>query len=81
MLFLMKRSSGLRTLLWSDPTVQGLSSIFFWVLFRLIDLDTKEEKTYTLVFPSEANIDENKISILAPIGTAMLGYHRGDTIK
>ncbi len=48
---------------------------------RLLDLDTKEEKTYTLVFPSEANIDENKISILAPIGTAMLGYHIGDTIK
>lgn len=47
----------------------------------LLDLDTKEEKTYTLVFPSEANIDENKISILAPIGTAMLGYHIGDTIK
>lgn len=48
---------------------------------RLLDLDTKEEKTYTLVFPSEANIDEDKISILAPIGTAMLGYHVGDTIK
>ena len=47
---------------------------------RLLDLDTKEEKTYTLVFPSEANIEENKISILAPIGTAMLGYHVGDTI-
>lgn len=48
---------------------------------RLLDLDTNEEKTYTLVFPSEANIDEDKISILAPIGTAMLGYHAGDTIK
>lgn len=48
---------------------------------RLLDLDTKEEKTYTLVFPLEANIDEDKISILAPIGTAMLGYHVGDIIK
>lgn len=48
---------------------------------RLLDLDTKDKKIYTLVFPSEANIDENKISILAPIGTAMLGYHVGDTIK
>jgi len=48
---------------------------------RLLDLNTKDEKTYTLVFPSEANIDEDKISILAPIGTAMLGYHVGDTIK
>lgn len=48
---------------------------------RLLDLDTKEEKIYILVFPSEANIDEDKISILAPIGTAMLGYHVGDIIK
>lgn len=48
---------------------------------RLIDLDSKEERIYTLVFPSEANIDENKISILAPIGTALLGYRVGDTIK
>lgn len=48
---------------------------------RLVDLDSKEERIYTLVFPSEANIDENKISILAPIGTAMLGYRVGDTIK
>lgn len=48
---------------------------------RLIDMESNEDKIYTLVFPSEANIDENKISILAPIGTAMLGYHVGDTIK
>lgn len=48
---------------------------------RLIDLDSKEERIYTLVFPSEANIDENKISILAPVGTALLGYRAGDTIK
>ena len=48
---------------------------------RLMDLDSKEDRIYTLVFPLEANVDENKISILAPIGTAMLGYHVGDTIK
>lgn len=48
---------------------------------RLVDMESKEDKIYTLVFPSEANIDENKISILAPIGTAMLGYNVGDIIK
>jgi regulator of nucleoside diphosphate kinase len=32
------------------------------------------------VFPTEANFSEGKISILAPIGTAILGYKRGDTI-
>lgn len=45
------------------------------------DLDTQEEMTYTLVFPADANIKENKISVLAPIGTAMIGYKVGDVIE
>lgn len=48
---------------------------------RLEDLETGEEMVYTLVFPENANLSENKISILAPIGTAMLGYRVGDTIE
>jgi regulator of nucleoside diphosphate kinase len=47
----------------------------------LVDLDTGEEMTYTLVFPNEADIDQDKISVLAPIGTAMLGYRVGDTFE
>jgi regulator of nucleoside diphosphate kinase len=34
----------------------------------------------TLVFPHEANIDEGKISILAPLGLALLGAQVGSTI-
>jgi regulator of nucleoside diphosphate kinase len=48
---------------------------------RLKDLETNEEKVYTLVFPSEANLEQQKISILAPIGTAILGYRVGDTVE
>ena len=48
---------------------------------RLKDLETNEEKVYTLVFPSEANLEQRKISILAPIGTAILGYRVGDTVE
>ena len=44
----------------------------------LVDLDTNEEMIYTLVFPKDADIGQGKISILAPIGTAMLGYRVGD---
>ncbi len=45
------------------------------------DIDTGEELKYTLVYPEYSNIGENKISILAPIGTALLGYREGDTIE
>ena len=48
---------------------------------RLIDLDSGEEVVYSLVFPGDANVAENKISVLAPIGTALIGYRIGDTIE
>jgi regulator of nucleoside diphosphate kinase len=48
---------------------------------RLKDLVTGEANTYSLVFPTEADFSEGKISILAPIGTAILGYKLGDIIE
>lgn len=48
---------------------------------RVRDLDTGGESTYTLVFPSDADIAKGKISILAPIATALLGYREGDEIE
>jgi regulator of nucleoside diphosphate kinase len=50
-------------------------------LVRLKDLDTDEEKTYRLVFPEKADLSERAISVLAPIGTAMLGQREGDTVE
>jgi regulator of nucleoside diphosphate kinase len=47
----------------------------------LLDLDTGEEETYTLVFPEKADLSNGRISILAPIGTAMLGYEVGDVFE
>jgi regulator of nucleoside diphosphate kinase len=47
----------------------------------LEDLESGEEIVYTLVLPPEADIDQHKISVLAPIGTAMLGYRVGDTLE
>lgn len=48
---------------------------------RLEDLETGEEDKMTLVFPEDADRDQNKISILAPIGTAMLGHRVGDIFE
>jgi len=45
---------------------------------RLRDLDTGEEMVFTLVFPGNADIQHDKISVVAPIGTAMLGQRVGD---
>lgn len=47
---------------------------------RLKDLDSGDVKVYRLVFPTQARM-ENGISVLAPIGTAILGYRVGDVIE
>jgi regulator of nucleoside diphosphate kinase len=44
------------------------------------DLDTREVKQYKLVFPSERVPGSESVSILAPLGTALLGYTAGSTI-
>ena len=48
---------------------------------HLVDLESGEELIYTLVSPNEADIRQDKISVLAPIGTAMLGYRLGDVFE
>ncbi|WP_108959524.1 nucleoside diphosphate kinase regulator [Leptospira ellinghausenii] len=45
---------------------------------NLNELDFDE---FQLVFPEESNSSERKISILAPIATACLGYKVGDIIQ
>ena len=47
---------------------------------RLKDLDSSEVKVYRLVFPGQSRTG-NTVSVLAPIGTAMLGYRAGDVIE
>lgn len=39
-----------------------------------------KERDYWLVFPEDADVLENKISVLSPVGCALLGYGVGDAI-
>jgi len=48
---------------------------------RVLDFDTRKKGMYTLVFPEEANISRGLISVLAPLGIALLGRRRGDIIE
>lgn len=47
----------------------------------IIDQDTSERMTFTLVFPQDADADADKISVLSPIGSAVLGYKTGDEVR
>ena len=48
---------------------------------RVRDLAENVAQTYTLVFPHEADVSSGRLSILAPLGTALLGYREGDEIE
>jgi regulator of nucleoside diphosphate kinase len=48
---------------------------------RVLDLETGEQSNYTLVFPVEADVSAKRISVLAPLGTALLGFREGDTLE
>lgn len=58
------------------PTVVTMNSE---VLLR--DITTDEEMTYRLAFPSDADIDSKSISVLAPVGSSILGYKEGDIVE
>jgi regulator of nucleoside diphosphate kinase len=44
------------------------------------DEQTGERREVTLVYPREADIDAGKISILVPVGSALLGLRVGQSI-
>lgn len=47
---------------------------------RVTDLDADTTHLYTIVFPGDADFEKGRISILSPLGTALLGYCAGDVV-
>ena len=47
---------------------------------RFVDEDSGAENEVTLVFPAYADMAANRISVLAPVGSALLGLTVGDSI-
>ena len=48
---------------------------------RCIDETTGEQHTLKLVYPADADFAEGRVSILAPVGAALLGLSVGQTIQ
>lgn len=45
------------------------------------DLVLQRERTVRVGLPGEANVDENRISVLAPVGAALMGLSVGDVFR
>jgi regulator of nucleoside diphosphate kinase len=48
---------------------------------RVRDLDRGTSAVYTIVSPVDADIENNRMSVLAPLGTALIGYRAGDLVE
>ncbi|MCK8601807.1 nucleoside diphosphate kinase regulator [Desulfoferrobacter suflitae] len=64
-----------------DPTNVPADIVTMNSKVRLTDLDTGRDVIYQLVFPGDADAGQNKISVLAPMGTALIGFKVGDTVE
>ncbi len=47
---------------------------------RFVDENTGVERQITLVYPRDAAPEQGKVSVLAPVGAALIGLRTGDTI-
>jgi regulator of nucleoside diphosphate kinase len=45
------------------------------------DVETKRNMTITIVMPQNADIKQRKVSVLAPIGTALIGFRKGQKVS
>ncbi len=52
----------------------------FGTVVTLMDMDTDEEITYQLLGPEEADVKKGSISVLSPLGRAILGKEVGDEV-
>ena len=54
--------------------------VVFGVTVVLLDGDGKTEKRYTLVGQDESDLKSGKISVISPVGKALIGHRVGDEV-
>ena len=64
-----------------DCDNQSCDRVIFGVRVRLTNLDTNEDVVYQLVGPDESDVQAGRISVVSPLGRALIGKHQGDEIE
>jgi len=79
---LIKELSGLlaRLKIMEQKTI-GADVVTMHSRVRIMDIDTKEALVVTLAYPEDADIELGKMSVLSPVGTAILGCRRGEVVE
>jgi regulator of nucleoside diphosphate kinase len=65
----------------SDHADRRLKFVRLGSLVTYRDLVLQRERTVRVGLPGEADVDENRISVLAPVGAALMGLSVGDVFR
>jgi regulator of nucleoside diphosphate kinase len=63
-----------------DPIEVPANVVTMGSRVRVLDLGSGERREFVLVYPADADVSASRISVLAPLGTAVLGYREGDEV-
>ena len=63
-----------------DPSKIKTDKVAFGATVTLMDLDTDDERSYTIVGSEEADVKDGKISINSPVARALIGRSEGDEV-
>ena len=64
-----------------DPSRVSRDVVTMDSTVRFLDLRNDRREVYTLVYPDEAHLSARKLSVLSPLGTALLGARAGDVVS
>lgn len=64
-----------------DPAALPADVVTLDSVVEFEDLETGEIEEYTITFPERADVDAGRISVLAPIGTALIGCRAGSVVN
>ncbi len=56
-------------------------TVVFGATVRILDVQSKEEKTYTLLGAEEADVKNGSISVQSPLGRQLIGRRVGDVVQ
>ncbi|MGI6457712.1 MAG: GreA/GreB family elongation factor [bacterium] len=63
-----------------DPEKVPRDVVTMYSTVVISEQNTETLTSYTIVYPGETDIDKNRISVLSPIGSSLIGHRVGDVV-